>query len=64
MYLKFTTKRDVNGNRYTLEIDTDKKTYNRSYNTSNCYEDYITITKRDREKLAAELENAGYTRIF
>ena len=61
--LKFTTKRDRNGNRYTLLIDQEARTYKRSYNTSYDYSDYITITRKDRDKLTAELDEIGYKAI-
>lgn len=60
MIQKFTTKRDTNGNRYTLVIDTDNKTYARNYNPLN-YSDYITIGKRDRQKLIEQLDAEDYT---
>lgn len=63
MILKFTTKRDINGNRYTLEIDTENKTYNRSYNTSFDYADFVEISKKDREKLIDSLENNGFVEV-
>ena len=53
MIQKFVTKRDANGNRYTLVIDHDRKTYARNYNPYN-YSDYITIGKRDRLKLVEQ----------
>ena len=64
MIIKFTTKRDINGNRKTLIIDQDGRTYRRDYNTARDYSEYITITARDREKLIQQLDAAGYTQIF
>lgn len=63
MIEKYTTKRDINGNRYTLIIDHDRKTYKRDYNPWD-YSEYKTIGKRERERRAEELEKAGYTREF
>lgn len=60
MILKFATKRDINGNRYGVEIDTDAKIYSRNF-TSWHYDEYITIGKRDRWKLIDTLQAAGYT---
>lgn len=60
MIQKFTTKRDTNGNRYTLVIDHEQKLYARNYNPYD-YSDYITIGKRDRETMIKKLEEAGYT---
>lgn len=58
--MKFTTKRDINGNRYTLLIDHNKRTFTRNYNPY-CYSDYITITKKDRKNIITDLEKEGYT---
>lgn len=60
MILKFATKRDINGNRYGVEIDTGAKIYSRNFSSWH-YDEYITIGKRDRRKLIEELENAGFT---
>lgn len=60
MIQKFKTKRDRNGNTYTLVIDHSKQGYARNYNPWDTSE-YIEIGKRDREKMIAQLEEAGYT---
>lgn len=60
MIQKFTTKRDTNGNRYTLIIDHEKKRYYPDYNTTSNYTDYITITKTDRQKMMDHLDENGY----
>ena len=64
MIIKYTTKRDANGNRYTLVIDHDNKEYKPDYNAAYDYSDYITITRRDREKLIEACTAAEYARIF
>ena len=56
----FATKRDTNGNRYTLIIDHSERYFVRGYNPFS-YSDYITITKRDRNKLIEQAKEAGYT---
>jgi len=61
--IKFTTKRDRNGNRYTLRVDTNKKTFHRDYNDSWHYDEYITIGKRDREKLIDQLILNGFMEV-
>lgn len=61
--IKFTTKRDINGNRKTLLINPEARTYKRDYNSAHDYSDYITITSKDREKLINELDAIGYTSI-
>ena len=63
MILKFTTKRDINGNRKTLIVNTEAQTYRRDYNTSRDYSDYITITTKDRNKIMQQLDEAGYISI-
>ena len=63
MILKYTTKRDINGNRKTLIVDHSAKTYKRDYNSAHDYTDYITITAKDRDKITAQLDAAGYTSI-
>lgn len=63
MILKFTTKRDINGNRCTLEVNTNNNTFIAGYNTSHCYDDYITINKTDRSALIEQLKNAGFKRV-
>ena len=63
MILKFTTKRDINGNRKILIVNTEAQTYRRDYNTSRDYSDYITITTKDRNKVMQQLDEAGYISI-
>lgn len=58
--LKFTTKRDINGNRYDLIIDLENKTGKQTYNSSFSYSDFITISKTDRKKLIEQLTENGY----
>ena len=62
MITKYATKRDINGNRYTLIVNDTEKTFERSYNPYD-YSDYITIGKRDRNKLIEQLIENGYTQI-
>lgn len=60
MIMRFATQRDINGNRYTLVIDTENKLFSRNINPYN-YSDYISIGKRDRNKMISELEKDGFT---
>lgn len=64
MLLKFTTNRDTNGNRYTLIIDTEKKTFKADYNISTCYEDFVTISKADRKRMINDLEKNGFSEVI
>ncbi len=63
MIIKYTTKRDINGNRYTLHVNHEAKTFKRDYNDSWNYSDYVTIGKRDREKLIKTLISEGYNEL-
>lgn len=56
----FKTKRDINGNTYTLIIDHENKTYKTDYNPFNS-SDYITIGKRERYRMIKNLHESGYT---
>ena len=63
MILKFATKRDRNGNRYYLGIDTKKKVY--ALTPSHWYsrEDFTEVTKGDRRKLIEAVKADGYKEI-
>lgn len=61
--LKFTTKRNASGNRYVVIIDIVNKTFKRDYNPGWSYSDYITIGKRDREKLIGQLLDHGFVEV-
>jgi len=57
----FVTKRDRNGNRYYLTVDLVNKTFSR---VSRWYRsDFITVTRRDKNRIAAILKSSGYTEI-
>ena len=60
--LKFKTKRDVNGNTYTLVIDTEKKTFCRGYNPF-CKGDFVEITKKARNEIIKQLEAYGFCEV-
>lgn len=62
MVLKFKTKRDTNGNTYTLIIDTEKQTVKRDYNPFD-KSDYVVIGKNDRERLYKNCIACGYSQI-
>lgn len=59
MIFKYVTKKDASGNRYTLTADAEKKTYRKDYNLM-FYDDFITVTKKDRNKIESQLIAAGY----
>ena len=60
MIQRFVTKRDINGNRYTLIIDHTNKTFTRDYNIWH-YDGFKTIGKRERKQLINDCIAAGYT---
>ena len=63
MILEFATKRDVNGNRYYLGVDTENKTFARERSHWYSREDIFEISKTDRRKMIDQLENEGYNEI-
>lgn len=63
MILKFATKRDVNGNRYFLAFDTDKKIFAETSAHWYCKEDIIEITKKDRRELKERLIKENYNEV-
>jgi len=63
MIVKFVTKRDNNGNRYTLEVNHTEKTYKKDYNIM-FYDGFIEITKSAMRGLEGLYKKQGYTEIF
>lgn len=63
MKLEFATKRDANGNRYYLGIDTENKTFSRERGKWYSREDITEITKADRRKLIDQLQTAGFDEV-
>ena len=63
MIMKFATKRDNNGNRYFIGLDTENRIFARESKSWFCREEIIEIGKRDLHKLQEQLEKAGFTRI-
>lgn len=62
MIIRYKTKLDVNGNRYYLTIDTDKKIYKKDYNLWGNDND-IEITKKDRRRIVEQLDSEGYHEV-
>lgn len=62
MIIRYKTKRDINGNRYYLTVDTDKKTYIKDYNLWGKDTD-IEITKKQRREIIEQLENDDFKEI-
>ena len=63
MIIKTATKRDINGNRYYLAFDTEKKVYAREAAHWYCKEDVLQITKTERKRTIEQLKDEGYTEI-
>ena len=64
MIIRYATKRDINGNRYYLIIDTEAKTYALTPSKWFNKEDYITATKTDKRKAQANIEELGFTEVY
>lgn len=62
MINRYKTKLDVNGNRYYLTVNTDKKTYSKDYNLWGKDGD-IEISKKDRRNIIAQLDAEGYQEV-
>lgn len=59
MILRFATKRDVNGNRLYLIVDTDKKEYSRHNSKWFHRDDFIQVGKQDMVKILYETAGNG-----
>lgn len=64
MIMKYTTKRDINGNRYILEVDFDKKIYAKTPLHWFNREDYIEVTRKDKWKIEEALEKDGFVEWY
>jgi hypothetical protein len=60
MTIKYTTKPNINGVRYTLTVDHENKKFHYDHNDAWTYSNHITITKKDREKIMFMLIESGY----
>ena len=63
MIIKFATKRDRNGNRYYLGIDTKKEVYAVTPLHWYSREDITEVTQRDRRKLIEAVKADGYKEV-
>ena len=63
MIQKFVTNKDINGNRYTLEINHENKTYTRDYNKL-FYDGYVELSKKALNEIESVIIKAGYKEIF
>ena len=63
MIIKFATKRDRNGNRYYLGIDTKKEVYAVTPLHWYSRDDITEVTQRERRKLIESVKADGYKQI-
>lgn len=64
MMIRFATKRDRNGNRYFLGLDTEKKIFSRESAHWYSREDLTAeVTRTQRRRIIEQLETEGYTEI-
>lgn len=63
MILKFATRRDTNGNRYYLILDTEKKTFAETSGRFYHEGDYLQITQRERRAIKEKAKADGYKAV-
>ena len=61
--LRFSTKVNANGNSFKLLVDLENKTYQAGYFVFLASESDISISKKEIEKLIANLEESGFKQI-
>lgn len=63
MLLKFATKRNVNGNRHYIAIDTENKIYSKQPSSWICKGDFIEITKTALRQIEDKAKSDNYTYV-
>ena len=61
--LRFSTKVNINGNSFKLLVDLENKTYQAGYFVFWASESDVKISKKEIEKLTANLEESGFSRV-
>ena len=61
--LRFSTNVNANGNSFKLLVDLENKTYQAGYFIFLASESDVSISKKEIEKLIANLEESGFSRI-
>lgn len=61
--LRFSTKVNANGNSFKLLVDLENKTYQAGYFIFLASESDVSISKKEIEKLIANLEEIGFKQI-
>lgn len=60
--IRFSTKVNTNGNSFKLLVDLENKTYQAGYFVFWASESDVSISKKEIEKLIANLEEIGFRR--
>lgn len=63
MLLKFATKRNVNGNRLYIAIDTENKTYSLMPRSWLCKGDFVEITRTALRQIEDKAKSDNYTYV-
>lgn len=59
MILTFVTKKDINGNRYYLTVDFEKKVFSR---VDRWYDrEFIQVRKQDQRRIIEKLKNNSFS---
>ena len=61
--IRFSTKVNANGNSFKLLVDLENKTYQAGYFIFLASESDVSISKKEIEKLIANLEESGFKQI-
>ena len=61
--LRFSTKVNANGNSFKLLVDLENKTYQAGYFVFFASESDVSISKKEIEKLIANLEEIGFMEV-
>ena len=61
--LRFSRKVNINGNSFKLLVDLENKTYQAGYFVFWASESDVKISKKEIEKLTANLEESGFSRV-
>ena len=62
--LRFSTKVNANGNSFKLLVDLENKTYQAGYFIFLASESDVSISKKEIERLIANLEESGFKQIY
>lgn len=63
MIIKFATKRNSNGHRAYIALDTDRREYSTNPALWLCREDFAEISKRDLDRIRDKAKQDGFKEI-